>query len=141
MAVVAKVNAASVPRSERILGRANCLATDDVGDCVRITGTKVGNRFQVTKVDPANSGEDQAVGIIVRKDDPTNCIVQFHGPMRGVYTGLTPGKRYWVGSDSRLTLTIGTPAVGGIFYLQFMGVATDDQEVLVDPHVPTKRRG
>lgn len=139
--MVAKVNAASVPRSERILGRANCLATDDVLDCVRITGPKVASRYQVTKFDPTNSGEDQAVGIIVRKLDPTTCIVQFSGPLKDVYTGLTSGKRYWVGTDSRLTLTVGTPGVGGVFYLQLMGVATDSDEILVDPHMPMKRRG
>jgi len=139
--VVAKVNAASVPRSERILGRANCLATDSVMDCVRITGSKVSNRFQVTKVDPTNPGEDQAIGIIIKKYDPTTCVVQFHGPMRGVYTGLAPGKRYWIDTNARLTTAIGTPAIGGVFYLQMMGVATDDEEILVDPHMPMKRRG
>ena len=109
--MVAKVNAASVPRSERILGRGNCLATDDVQDCVRITGPKVSNRFQVTKVAPDVLGEDQA------------------------------GKRYWIGADSKLTTSIGVPAVGGVFHLQFMGVATSDDEILIDPHVPVKRRG
>jgi len=138
---VQKVNAASVPRAERILGRANCLATDAVGDCVRITAAKIANRFQVTKFVPTVTGTDQAVGIIIKKDDPTTCIVQFHGPMRGVYTGLTPGRRYWVGSDSRLTLSVGVPGIGGVFYLQMMGVATDDEEILVDPCLPMKRRG
>jgi len=139
--VVAKINAASVPRSERILGRANCLASDLVGDCVRITGPKVSNRYQVTKVDPTSSGEDQAVGVITRKYDPTTCVVQFHGPMSGVYTGLTPGKRYWIDSTARLTLAVATPAIGGVYYLQMMGVATDGDEILVDPHMPMKRRG
>ena len=46
-----KANLASVPRSERILGRSDCLTTDAVGDIVRITGAKVGNRFQVAKID------------------------------------------------------------------------------------------
>lgn len=139
--MVAKVNAASVPRSERILGRGDCLATDDVKDCVRITGPKVLNRYQVTKMDPTVSGEDQAVAVIIKKYSPTDCIMQFHGPLRDVYTGLTPGKRYWIGTDSRLTTAVGVPAVGGVFYLQFMGVATSDDEILIDPHVPVKKRG
>ena len=139
--MVAKLNAASVPRSERILGRANCLATDAVQDCVRITGPKGSNRYQVTLVDPTNPTEDQAVGVIVKKYDSTTCVVQFHGPMRSVYTGLAAGKRYWIGADGRLTLTAGTPGAGGIFYLQMMGVATSDDEILLDPHMPVRRRG
>ena len=63
-----KANAASIPRSQRILGKANCLATDLLGDCVRITGPKVANRYQVTRVNIATAGNPPAVGIIVRKD-------------------------------------------------------------------------
>jgi len=132
--VVAKVNAASVPRSERILGRATCLATDIVGDCVRIRATKVGNVFQVEKVDVSTSGSPPAVAIVRKKYSPTNCIVHFHGPLRNVYAGLSPGFVYLVGTD-------GQPAksgdanypVSGNDYFQQIGVATSVGELLVIP--------
>lgn len=130
--MVAKVNAASVPRSERILGRANCLAADSVGDVVRIRAAKTGNRFEVETVDISTIGSPPGVAVVVKKYTATDCIVQFHGPLRGVYTGLTPGRAYLVGTDS-------TPAipgdanypVGGSDYFQQMGVSTSDDEILL----------
>jgi len=132
--VVAKVNAASVPRSERIFGRANCLATDVVGSCVRIRAAKTGNRFEVEKVDVGTPGSPPAVAIVVKKYAATDCIVQFHGPMRGIYTGLLPGVVYLVGTDGALA-KIGDAnyPVAGSDYFQIMGVATSDDELLIHP--------
>jgi len=130
--VPAKVNAASVPRSERILGRANCLAADAVGDVVRIRAAKTGNRFEVEKVDISTVGSPPGVAVVVKKYTPTDCIVHFHGPLKNVYTGLTPGRAYLVGSDSRPALPgdANYPA-GGSDYFQQMGVSTSDDELLV----------
>jgi hypothetical protein len=130
--VVAKVNAASVPRSERILGRANCLATDIVGDVVRIRAAKTGNRFEVEKVDISTIGSPPGVAVVVKKYTATDCIIQFHGPLRGVYAALTPGRAYLIGSDSRPALPgdANYPS-GGSDYFQQMGVSTSDNELLV----------
>ena len=129
-----KVNAASVPRSERILGRANCLATDATGDCVRITGPKVGNRFQVEKVNIGVPGLHLAVGIIAKKYDATTCVVEFHGPLRNVYLALSPGRVYLVGTDSRVAKQ-GDPnyPVSGSHFFQQIGVSTSTNEILVAP--------
>lgn len=128
----AKVNAASVPRSERILGRANCLATDVVGDVVRIRAAKTGNRFEVEKVDISVVGSPPGVAVVVKKYAATDCIIQFHGPMKGVYAGLTPGRAYLIGTDSTPALPgdANYPA-GGSDYFQQMGVSTSDNELLV----------
>jgi hypothetical protein len=130
--VVAKVNAASVPRSERILGRADCLATDIVGDIVRIRAAKIGNRFQVEKVDISNPASPPAVAIIKKKYTATDCIIHFHGPIRSTYTGLTPGRAYLVGSDSRPAKAgdVNYPT-GGVDVFQQVGVATSSDELLV----------
>lgn len=130
--MVAKVNAASVPRSERILGRADCLATDVVGAAVRIRAAKVGTRFQVEKVDISTIGHPPGVAIIVKKYTATDCIVQFHGPLRGIYAGLTPGVVYLIGTDAQ-PAAIGDAnyPVGGSDYFQQMGVATSSDELLV----------
>jgi len=132
--VPAKVNAASVPRSERILGRATCLATDAVGDCVRIRAAKVGNVFQVEKVDISTPGSPPAVAVVLKKDSPTNAIVHFHGPLRGVYTGLSPGIIYLVGVDGRPAKSgDANYPVAGADYFQQIGVATSGDELLVIP--------
>jgi hypothetical protein len=130
--VVAKVNAASVPRSERILGRADCLSSDAVGDVVRIRAAKVGNRFQVEKVDISTPGSPPSVAVVVKKYTATDCIVHFHGPLKSIYAGLTPGVAYVVGTDSR-PAAVGDAnyPTAGSDYFQQMGVATDDEELLV----------
>lgn len=133
--MVAKVNAASIPRSERILGRATCLATDIAGDCVYITAAKVGNAFQVTKADVTDPSKMPAVGLILKKWTATTGVVHFHGPLRGVFTGLTPGARYVVGTDGR-PATVGDanyPVAGGTTLFQQIGVATSSDELLVHP--------
>jgi hypothetical protein len=129
---VHKVNAASVPRSERILGRADCLATDALGDVVRIRAAKVANRFQVEKVDISTVGSPPAVAVVVRKYTATDCIVQFHGPLRAIYGALTPGRAYLVGTDST-PATVGDAnyPVAGSDYFQQMGVSTSTDELLI----------
>lgn len=131
--MVAKVNAASVPRSERILGRADCLASDVVGDVVRIRAAKVGNRFQVEKVDISTVGSPPGVAVVVKKYTATDCIVHFNGPLRSVYAGLAPGVSYLVGTDSQPAAVgdINYPAAGSDYFQQ-MGVATSDGELLVN---------
>lgn len=130
--MVAKVNAASVPRSERILGRADCLATDVIGDVVRIRAAKVGNRFQVEKVDVSTPGSPPAVAVVRKKYTATDCIIHLHGPLRNIYTGLTPGRAYLVGTDGRPAKAgDANYPVSGSDYFQQIGVATSDDELLV----------
>jgi len=107
---------------------------------VRITGSKVSGLYQVETMDPTLDGTDQAVAVITEKTSPTECVIQFHGLLSDVYSGLTAGKRVYVGLDGQLTQTPPVPT-GGVLYLQLMGVAIDDEEVMLDPHVPWKRLG
>ena len=109
---------------------------------MRITGNQVNGYVQVTSVDPTDPNEDQAVGVIVDKIDATTCWLIMWGRMRDVYTGLVPGQRYWVGSDSKLTDVRPSPAPsGGTYNLQLMGVAIDDEELMLNPQMPTVLRG
>ena len=126
-------NAATIPRSEKVVGRADCLSGDTVGDLVYITGAKVGNRFQVAKADPT-SGAVPAVGSILKKLSATECIVQFHGPVKNVYTGLSPGVAYFLGTNGRPAAAgDGTfPDLSAHDAVQQVGVATDDSELLLD---------
>ena len=129
-----KANSASVPRSERILGRSDCLTTDAVGDIVRITGAKVGNRFQVARIDISLAADPPAAGIIIKKPvaGGTDCVVQFDGPMRGTYTSLTPHAAYVVGTDGRLAKTGDANFPAATDPLQQVGEATSTDELLIN---------
>jgi hypothetical protein len=93
--------------------QADCLATDVVGDVVRITADAVGGVFQVSKLDITSVPIELGVGVIVAKATTTRCSVQIGGQVAGLYTGMTPGKMLFVGIDSRLTHSVPTrPAIG-----------------------------
>lgn len=136
-----KSNVPSIPRSQKIFGRADCPSSDLVGDCVIIRGPKVGNRYQVQKPDLTDIRTGPSVGIIVKKYSSTECLVQFSGPLVDVYSGLTSGSAYWMGSDARLTDVRPSAGVGETLYLQLMGVATDSDEILLNPQAPLLLRG
>jgi hypothetical protein len=61
--------------------------------------------------------------------------------MVAVYTALTPGSRYFVGSDGRLTALPPTPAPSSSMFVQLMGVALNTDELLLNPHIPMLRHG
>lgn len=125
-------NAASIPRSEKVLGRANCLAADAIGSVVFITGPKVSNRYQVATADPDLSAKMPAAGLLIRKDTATLGVVQFHGPVKNVYAGLTPGATYYVGTDGLLS-RFGDPNFPGTAaWFQKVGVATSSAELFLD---------
>lgn len=108
-----------------------CKNTDEVQDCVRIDSAKVGNLYEVEAVD-IDVDNDPAVGIIIAKSSPTLCTVQLFGIVTGVYTALTPGRTYLVGTDSKLATTLARPA-SGFRWVQQMGVALDTDELLLKP--------
>jgi hypothetical protein len=125
-------NAASIPRSEKVLGRANCLAPDAIGNVVFITGPKAANRYQVAAADPSISAKMPAAGLLIRKDTATLGVVQFHGPVKNVYAGLTPGATYYVGTDGLLS-RFGDPNFPGTSaWFQKVGIATGTSELFLD---------
>lgn len=111
---------------------AACSASDSVGDCVKIDSDKVGALYQVKKLD-IDSDTKPAVGIIQSKSTPSRCVVRVLGILKGVYTGLTSGRTYLVGTNSQLALTLADPA-SGFRYAQIMGTAVSDDEFLVMPN-------
>jgi hypothetical protein len=127
------VNVASIPRSEKTLKKANCLAGDAVGDCVRFTGPRVGGLYQVEKIDISDVDELPSIGIIIRKISATLCVVQCAGPMSGIYTGLVPNEVYFVGTDGRLAKDGDSNFPGAAQPLQQMGVASDTTELQLQP--------
>lgn len=109
---------------------ADCLAGDSVGDFVHIVGDDVSDIFQVEKVDITDSATMPAIGLILTKDTATRCFVLTFGILEA--TGLTPGVRYWVGTNSQITSTIPLP-VSGTAVIQVIGHALSDTELLIRP--------
>lgn len=121
------INAATVPRAEKVLRRADCPASIAVSDLVKIAGPKVGGRLQVDIADPTASPFRPAIGAVVRKYSSTQCLVQSTGPLFGVYTGLVPGAPYYLGLGGQLVPAAPSPPAR----VQVMGVAWDDDELLL----------
>jgi hypothetical protein len=92
---------------------------------VHVSGAIVGNDYQVAKVDVLDGAKMPAIGIVSYKISSTRAIVILDGDVAGVYTGLTPGRVYFVGTNSRPTLTPPNPGPGQKLYLQAVGVAVD----------------
>lgn len=98
---------------------ARCQSTDAVGDLVRVWSPYP----DVAKTSITSYGTLPAVGCIVAKPSTVSCVVQVSGLVSGVYSGLTPGKIYFVGSDSRPTATAPVPGSTEILFHQSIGVA------------------
>jgi hypothetical protein len=108
---------------------ANCLASDMVGDLVRISGTEAGGLATVTTCDVTNPVTMPAVGIIVGKITTTVCTIQRFGRVSLASIGvanLIPGRRYFVGYNGRpLEVPPSTYASpSGFAMVQVIGVAT-----------------
>lgn len=108
-----------------------CQTTDQIGDLVIPT---TGTGRTVKKVNSTDELQMPAIGVIVEKPTATTATVQTAGPVEGVYAGLTPGRRYYVGSTGRpaLDATSGL-ATGTLFFIQAVGVALDDTTLLLVP--------
>ena len=109
------------------------MLTDQVGDAVYIRGQANGY-YKVARTDISISTKMPAVGVIIRKWGFTNALVQFGGEVRDIYTGLSPGKVYFINSVGRPVLPPIDPAdVGGRAYTQILGVALDVGVLLIKP--------
>jgi len=111
---------------------ADCLATDEVGHFVYITGDEVAtNVFQVTRVDVEDSSTMPALGVILEKSTPTRCIVMTWGIVPG--TGLTAGARYWVGADAKISAAHPPRVPGELVVAQVAGIALSTTKLLIRP--------
>lgn len=116
------------------LGRrrlANCLASDDVGDLVYITGPVSGGRIQVSKVDIDDADKMPAYGIIISKATATECTVQLDGPLSEA--GLTPNALYFAGVDGKLLEGPPPRPVSGYRRFQVVGQADDTGRLEFQP--------
>ncbi len=123
---------AVVPRRKENFALAACLSADAVGNLVYIRDVFNGTRYRVASVDPSSSLKMPAIGVIVSKQTPTACTIMFYG-FSSLYSSLSPGGTYYAGLDSRPAQVSDPnyPPVGSV--IQQIGVATDDDELLIRP--------
>lgn len=114
---------------------ATCLASDDVGHAVRITGDRVGGLYQVTRadIDAAASHEARSAGLIVSKTDSTTCVVQTSGILVGIFSGLTPGRLLFVGTDATLSTTPPSRPSSGRRTIQPLAYAVASDVAIIAP--------
>lgn len=128
------LNHATIPRAERVLRRATCQASDAVGACVRIIGPAEVETLDITDVTGS-----PAVGVIIDKPSPTEALVQFSGPITGVYSGLAPGDWYLVSVSGVLSPNIPVVGAGQKVFVQHMGWALDDDVFMLVVQTPKVR--
>jgi len=121
-------------RSTSSILRVSCMLTDQVGDGVYIRGAANGF-YKVAKADPSNLSKMPAIGVIIKKWDYTSALVQLYGEVRGLYTGLFPGKRYFVGLNGRPALPgdFSNPSPGEKWRIQTLGISLDVGVLLLEP--------
>lgn len=115
---------------------AECLVSDAVGDAVYIRAPRTNGRYKVAKCDPTDPAKMPTWGIITQKAaGGTDCVVQYGGPSQGIYTGLTPGRRYFVGLDGRPALPedFSGPSPGQKHKIQTLGISLDVGVLLLKP--------
>lgn len=132
-----RLHASSNQGAAQQLIAALCLATDAVGDVVYISGSKIGDYYQVTKVNIDALTTMPGLGVIIGKNAPTQCQVQTAGIVSGVYTGLTPNKCLFVDDTGRLSETV-TPhkPTPGQRVLLMMGQVLSASDLLLDVKSP-----
>jgi hypothetical protein len=115
-----------------------CLASAAVGDIVYVSAA--GNVVRL--VDITDSTKIPGIGCITSKPSSTSCVVQCHGLVFGVYTGLTPGRPYVIGTNGRPNVALPVPGVGQSLFIQPVGFAIDTNVMLIQPlNAITKIRG
>lgn len=104
---------------------AACPATVTLKHLVRITGPAILGVRQVDIVDPTDQNKMPAVGIVVEKPTTTTCTVLVFGEANGgLFSGLTPNGRYFVGLDAKVAFPPPDPTGPGAYcMIQLIGVA------------------
>lgn len=110
---------------------ANCLASDQIGNAIYVTGPAVLGLPQVTKCNPSSQAKMPTIGVITDKADDTTCTVQRLGEvdLTGAAISFTAGSRVWVGYDGRPTTSppLAAASPSGYVLLQPLGVATTEK--------------
>lgn len=110
---------------------ADCTVSEEVGDFVYVFGSPILGRDQVRKANPDDSLTMPAVGVVIFKPSPDECLVQWMGETPDVFSGLAAGKLYWLGPDAKAASLPTRSATGRL--AQVVGVATAPTRFYVKP--------
>lgn len=130
---------ASFGYSRNEVRRAECTAAEAVGDFVCIADDPPNGLDVVAKADPSDFNKMPAVGVIISKSTPTECLVQWHGETPNIFSGLSSGEYYFVGADSKVSDVPPVPTTVPLF-AQWMGVATAPTRLYLRPNDHMVRR-
>lgn len=112
--------------------RALCTVDEVVGKAVYISGPKVGDLYPVRLAYPSDETKMPVVGFVVHKYSTTECLVQQHGRMSGVFSGLAVG-RYNAQEDGEIDVLAPPAGSGGYAWVQAVGFAMDEDVFYVSP--------
>ena len=110
--------------------QAACSSGDAVGSAVHLV-VGVSPRT-VSTADPSDIAKMPAVGVVISKSSPTNCVVRWRGESEPVYLGLSTGKPYWVGDDGLPSYSPPTGPPGSVRFAQFLGYSTESTKLLLN---------
>lgn len=116
----------------KVIRRAQCTAAEAVGDLVCIADDPPNGYHVVAKADPSDYDKMPVVGVIISKQSPTMCLVQWTGETPDLFTGLASGEIYFLGADSKLAEVPPVPTTVPLF-TQPVAVATAPTRVFVRP--------
>jgi hypothetical protein len=117
---------------------ADCLASNAVGDMVRVSADEIAGIYQVSDMNILNVSPHLPVGMITRKLTATRCAVQVGGEVKGVYAGLTPGKQLFINNLSRLSHVVPSHPVAGVTWIHPAALALSSTTVLLRMQVPVR---
>ena len=112
--------------------RAECTVAESVGDFVCIVDDPPNGYALVGKADPANYDRLPAVGVVIGKSTPTECLVQWIGETPNIFSGLASGEVYFLGDDSK-PVDVPPVPVGVPMFAQSVAVATAPTRLYVKP--------
>jgi hypothetical protein len=112
---------------------ANCLDTDAVGDLVYVRGDSIAGLPQVARADIADFAKLPAIGVILSKAAPTDCMVIRRGIVD--VDGVMSGRLYFVGDDGRPTATRPVAMGLGYVFVQIIGSALDSAHLMLNPEL------
>lgn len=130
---------ASFGYSRNEVRRAECTTAEAVGDFVCIADDPPNGLDVVAKADPSDFSKMPAVGVVISKSTPTRCLVQWFGETPDLFSGLSSGEVYFVGTDSRVAEVPPVPSTVPLF-TQFIGVATAPTRLYLKPNDRMVRR-
>jgi hypothetical protein len=111
-----------------------------VGDCVYISGPKVGDRCQVGRADPRDFLKMPAIGILIAMAISGQGEVQILGELPGVYSGLNVRKSLFVDETGRLSEAPPAPLLGAYAYVQALGYSIDPSSLILVPSFTMVKR-